>query len=115
MGGSQSDGGTKWPTVNLINTSSVLRERVEDRARPRKCQGRNYSSPSVRNRVIEVDTPYPSSLRVPRTPGMCRAEYTSCPPLRCTFLRHNVVTFIAVAANVTLFVTVETRGGSRGV
>lgn len=61
MDGSQSDGETKWPTVNLINTSSVLRERMEDRARPRKCQGRNNSPLSARNRVIEVDTPCPST------------------------------------------------------
>lgn len=56
MDGSQSDGGTKWPTVNLINTSSVLRERVEDRTRPRNCQERNNPSSSVRIRIIEVDT-----------------------------------------------------------
>lgn len=57
MDGSQSDGGTKWPTVNLINTSSVLRERVEDRTRPRNYQERNNPSSSVRIRIIEVDTP----------------------------------------------------------
>lgn len=57
MDGSQSDGGTKWPTVNLINTSSVLRERVEDRTRPRNYQERNNPLSSVRIRIIEVDTP----------------------------------------------------------
>lgn len=75
MDGSQSDSGAKWPTVNLINTSSVLRERVEDRARPRKCQGRSYSSSSVRNHVIEVDTP-------------------------CVYLRHQV--YVVSNANLVL-------------
>lgn len=69
MDGSQSDGEAKWPTVNLINTSSVLRERVEDRARPRKCQGRNNSFSSVLNRIVEVDTPSPLLVRFSDTAG----------------------------------------------
>lgn len=69
MDGSQSDGEAKWPTVNLINTSSVLRERVEDRARPRKCQGRNNSFSSVFNRIVEVDTPFPLPVRFSDTAG----------------------------------------------
>lgn len=65
MDGSQSDGEAKWPTVNLINTSSVLRER----ARPRKCQGRNNSFSSVFNRIVEVDTPFPLPVRFSDTAG----------------------------------------------
>lgn len=70
MDGDQSDGRTKWPTLNLINTSSVLRERVEDRARPRKCQGRNNSLSTVCNHVIEVIHLVPFS-GILRTPGVC--------------------------------------------